>query len=62
MPRRRNPYANRRAPGARAIRRATTLSPRQQEHVIRRLKVVADRLIAPGLARKLAAQTAPTLE
>ena len=57
-----NPYANRRAPGARAIRRATTLSPRQQEHVIRRLKVVADRLIEQGLARKIAEQTAPTIE
>ena len=49
-----NPYANRRAPGARAVRRAAALSPRQQTRAITRLKAKADRLIRKGLEETLA--------
>lgn len=50
----RNPYANRRAPSARALRRAAALSPRQEARTIRRLKSAANRLIEAGLAEKIA--------
>ena len=60
MTRRRNPYANRRAPSARAIRRATALSPRQQTRVIRRLSAAANRMIREGLEEKLAHLTEPS--
>ncbi len=56
MPRHRNPYANRRVPSARSRRRALTLSPRQEARAIRRLKSAANRMIAAGLAEKIAQQ------
>lgn len=54
MTRRRNPYANRRAPSARARRRRAALSPRQEARVIRGLKFAANHLIQKGLEEKLA--------
>ena len=53
-----NPYANRRAPSARALRRANTLSPRQQARTLDRLKVTADRMIREGLEETLARRLA----
>ncbi len=59
MTRRRNPYANRHAVSARAIRRAAALSPRQEARAIRRLKSAANRLIEAGLEEKIAKQAIP---
>ena len=54
MTRLRNPYDNRRAPSARTLRRAATLSPRQQARAVDRLKATADRMIREGLEETLA--------
>lgn len=60
--RRRNPYAHRRAPSARALRRAAALSPRQSARAIGRLKSNASRLISEGLREKLAEREDPAAE
>lgn len=59
MSRRRNPFAHRRAPSARALRRAAALSPRQSARAIGRLKSNANRLISEGLREKMAAREEP---
>lgn len=60
--RRRNPFANRRVPSARQLRRAATASPRQQARVVGRLKAAAARQIKEGLEEKLAVRAARETE
>ncbi len=51
----RNPYARRKPLGARQLRRAAALSPRQQARIMRGLKETAAREIKRGLADTIAA-------
>ncbi len=54
--RQRNPFTNRRLPGARARRRAAEPSPRQAHKIVLGLRSAAARAIKKGLAGRIAAR------